>query len=619
MKIVSFLLMALALLYGDSLKALLTLYQEKSKLSNITKQESAGVLEIIDQERIHMSQARTLKDLFKTISILHYVRTPNNMDIFLFGSGSYLDTSSVRLYINDHDVTSASFGSALLIWGDMPVEFIDHIEIYKGTSSIDFGNEVGVLVIRVYTKLAQREEDQKVRLTKDSRGGESLDYYYAHTLSDSSTLFAYASAFKENAKDRLRDGYRIDGDRKEGTFYLDYRHDLWRMESGYIDKRSDPFLGNGKLYHPIGGGLDAYHGYVHLTRSIEDGKVELSYDRLHYDRTYLDADGTYTSKGYVRDYRIWFEDEIYSIAAKRRFVAGKLSTLIGGFFKIKETESKGRFDAMRSEWSNRLYQSSLYLEERYDLLSTLSFIGSVKLDSYRYEHGNDGLRPTLRVGAIYKEEEWMAKLFASRVFIPPAMYKLYSKEGLPFRGNEGLKFKKVDLVTASLEKSSERWEIFCKTGTHLLKNTLYFDPRFGGCHTSDRGVRTAFMEIGGRYHFSPNDWLRVDMSKNKNSKGNFSPSFKTIMQLYNRHDRWELYNSLIYYGPYTHHYIGGSDRVDGALCYNIAVRYDVSDDLSVGLRGENVLHDGLKWGYRKTKDLYPITDRRFILNVEYRF
>jgi iron complex outermembrane receptor protein len=53
-------------------------------------------------------------------------------------------------------MSSSSFGSAFMVWGEMPIEYIDHIEVYKGSSSVEFGNEVASTIIKLYTKKAQR-------------------------------------------------------------------------------------------------------------------------------------------------------------------------------------------------------------------------------------------------------------------------------------------------------------------------------------------------------------------------------------------------------------------------------------------------------------------------------
>jgi iron complex outermembrane receptor protein len=90
----------------------------------------------------------------------------------------------------------------MLVWGDMPIEYIDHIEVYRGASSIEFGNEPGQVVIKLYTKKPEREEGGKLRLLADDKRSHRLDAYYAHTFDNE-----LPNRHSENRK----------GDRKQST------------------------------------------------------------------------------------------------------------------------------------------------------------------------------------------------------------------------------------------------------------------------------------------------------------------------------------------------------------------------------------------------------------------
>jgi len=130
-------------------------------------------------------------DVLKLFTIPNITRTSNNISQFTKPTFPVMPPFAIRLYVNDHDMTSASFGSALTLWSDMPVEYIDHIEVYKSASSVEFGNEPGSVIIKLYTKKPEREEGGKARLIADQRGSTEADLYYAHTTREGLSYFFF--------------------------------------------------------------------------------------------------------------------------------------------------------------------------------------------------------------------------------------------------------------------------------------------------------------------------------------------------------------------------------------------------------------------------------------------
>ena len=184
-----------SLLFGakKDLSNLLAKYKKESELSNTTKKESAGFVNVFTRDELEKMQAHNLWDVLKIIPGLFLQRGTNGTTLLSKPTIGKVPFPSVRLYINDHDMSSSTFNSAFLIWGDMPIEYIDHIEVYKAASSIEFGNETSTLIIKLYTKLASREHGGKVRTMADERGGYDLSTYYAQQLEDSFSYFVFAN------------------------------------------------------------------------------------------------------------------------------------------------------------------------------------------------------------------------------------------------------------------------------------------------------------------------------------------------------------------------------------------------------------------------------------------
>lgn len=98
---------------ANEIDALLESYQTESELFKKTKDESAEHLTVYTRDDLEMMQVETLKDILK----------------------------SIRIYLNQNELILPIFGSGVSLFGNIDMDFIDHVEIYEGFSSFKFGIE----------------------------------------------------------------------------------------------------------------------------------------------------------------------------------------------------------------------------------------------------------------------------------------------------------------------------------------------------------------------------------------------------------------------------------------------------------------------------------------------
>jgi iron complex outermembrane receptor protein len=601
---------------GD-LKALLKKYEASSELSLITKKETAGFVDVFTAADLSRMQAYTLKDVLQKLPLLTHTLTPNNLHLFTAGSSSYIPPSAIRLYINDHDVTSTSFGSASLVWGDMPVEYIDHIEVYRGSSSIEFGNEPGMIVIKVYTKLAKREVGNKLRAVTDHRHSRGIDAYTAKILGDNSDLFAYGHYYLFRPKIYYNEGYRLDRGKEENLFYLNYRYGKHTFELSNMAKSDKPFLGHGRLYHPLGGGLDAHHFYFNYTYDYDkETRFNISYDNLGYERHYKDESGIFTTIGYVQDYELEFTDSIFSVQAQKTIHLNKSDLFLGGFVKRKGFEKDGSFDGATDSAKNHFYLTSLYGDYHYRFDPSSLLILSLKLDRYVYDKKVPSKTEYIaRLGLLKAWENFKAKLFLTRTYLTIPFYKLCSCNNLPLNANEHLKNPKVVIGTLSLEYEKNGVTTYLRLGKKSVKKRIYYDRKTRSFQNLDRSLTLSHIEFGQSYKKGNTEFSYV-LYKMKNSKKvELSPDFGAIFSLYQDYEKWNLYHQLIYKSAYNHY----GYEVEDSLDYTLAIKYHFNRDFSVGFRGENLFATGFEQKYLRVDKPIPVNDRRYIFNLEYRF
>ena len=616
-------------LWAENLDNLLQVYKKESDLSKVTKRESAGEITLYTRDQLEKMQAKNLMDVLKTVPWIYAYRGANGLILMTPPTLPSLPTTAVRLYINDHDMTSSSFGSAMLIWGEMPTEYIDHIEIYKVSSSIEFGNESGVFVIRVYTKQAARDSGSKVRALADQKGSWDLNLYTSNVLDNGLSYFAYA-----NGRNYKREPYYntynnqqyiIKNDLDGYNLYANLNYKTSTLEIGNLHKRSDSFLGNGIHKTPTGGELNANHLYAHFTQKMPyDIKLQLAYDRMSYERSYIDPNGISIAdptraggRGIVNDYDIDFEDEVYSAIVEKRFNLDKHTITLGAFYKYKEMEQSGRYDALYvPRMKNGFSLYSIYAEEQYAFDDSTRFVMMAKGDFYRYKKEVDSADELIaRAGVIKHIDRFHIKLFYTDTYLPNNFYRIYNPDNTPYSANPHLKHAQVKIGSASVEYLQNLWDVKLFWAQHRLKDGVVYRGNFVN---ADQTAVLNLFEISGHYRFDPLNTLYASVFTGNNDQDQLrSPKYGASMRLDDTFGKFDLYNEIRYTSSYTDSFY--SIYIPYSLDWTIAGKYHFTKDLSIGLRGENLLDKSYRVVYSNYPDSIQTFDRKVWLNLEYLF
>jgi len=637
-KVVLLLFLTLCVYAKDNLSSLLTTYKKETELSKITKEEAAGIIDIFTREDLEKMQAKNFNDIIKLIGGLHATRLSNNITAFSKPTTATIQLPAVRLYVNNHDMSSSSFGSAFLIWGELPLEYIDHIEVYKGSSSIEFGNETGSLIIRLYTKRPQREVGNKVRIYGDNLGSLNGDIYHAQKLDNGMSYFAYANlnnlrrtTYHNEYKQK---SYDLKSDQNGHNLYFDLEGESWSIEAGSYVKEGDNLLGIGLHRTPTGGALNAYHNYVHLNKKFNyDIKLELSYDNLAYDRTYEDINGIRVANTPKLDYyNIRFEDSISSIVLEKVFHYQKHSLLLGSFYKNKKFKADGKYANTQTaylhmnSYNNALNLYSLYGEYTYNYDNSLRLIFSAKGDFFHYDKSIKSTNETIfRMAAIKQTEHFQIKAFLTRSYVPIPFYKLYNPQNIPYKANPNLENMTLDLGNISLKYKNRDDELELVYAKNRLYNTIVYDRRTAnGYKNSGKNIAYTRYQLKYTHNFNLQNRIIFDLYTGKNSQHVVvSPKYGIFIQLFNTIGKFDIYNELIYKSSYSYPVDSRNPfnplYIDASFDYTVAIKYHINKDLSVGCRGENLFNDSFDQTYRSYTKAIPVSDQKLWLNMEYLF
>jgi len=194
------LLIFTTLSYAEDIDNLLNDFKLSSELSNKTKDEAAGNLIVYTRDDIERMQANTLKDLLKSLRFLGYKENRMGQADIFNADPNLFNSSTARIYLNDHELFDPLLGSGFAFFGDMELDFIDHVEIYQGFPSFEIATEPATVVIRLYSKTAEHDAGGKIKAQMGSYGSNLLSTYYAQEFEDFS-YFAYASKQDNQYKD----------------------------------------------------------------------------------------------------------------------------------------------------------------------------------------------------------------------------------------------------------------------------------------------------------------------------------------------------------------------------------------------------------------------------------
>jgi len=629
MKYLFILLILIVASYADDLSTLLNSYKHDSGLSKITKKEEAGIIDIYTRQDLEDMQAKTFEDVLRILPGFHMTRTSNNIVSIQKPTTSNVQFTSIRFYVNDHDMSSTSFGSAALIWGELPIEYIDHIEVYKGASSIEFGNETGSIILKLYTKTAQRDNGGKLRILADNYGSSNVDTYLASTLNKFS-YFAYANInniHKKEYTNTYKDQkYNLKSNRSGHNLYANLQYEKWLLELGSYHKESDNFLGLGIHKTPTDGGLNADHHYMHLSKKFNnDIKLQFSYDNLSYSRTYIDPNGIKVANApIINDYNIKFDDEIFSTTLEKKIKLKKHSFLIGGFYKKKKFKEHAYLSDTMYKYnyngnsSNAIDMYSLYAEYIYNFNQTTKIIASVKEDIYNYQKDIDSKDElSSKLGFIKYIDDFHIKAFITSNYVPTNMIQLYNPDNIPYKSNPNLDNMHLNIGTCSLNYKKDKHNIKFIIAHNILKNIIMYDPKtLYGYKNSSQTIKYTRYDFKYTYLFDMYNKFAFDIFTGSNSKDlKSSPKYGSILQLFSKYKMFNIYNEITYKNNYE--FLGIS--VNHSINYTASIKYHYSKDLSFGLRAENIFDNSYAQVYKGLNYAIPVTDQKVWFNLEYLF
>ena len=618
MKLVLSLFLSAIFLFSQelSLDNLLKKYAGSKELYHNTKKESAGHIILFSRSDLDQMQAYTLNDVLKTLRFFTLQTKKNGMSTLTKSGNSQMSAQPVKIYINSHELNSATLGNALSQYGKMNLYFIDHIEVYQAGNSVTFGNEPGTMLIKLYTKDSSRENATSTQVSVDSQGSLTLQTVDARVFGEYSYL-ANIDLIQNNYKKHNTNNAELSRDGERGQFYFKFSKDnSYDIEVGATDGKYDILSGLGTA--PIDGNTHTKNIYIEATKHFDNElNIRLSASHESLDLYNQDSLGIILPEGgTTNQLDAGIGTRVYSAIVEKRFVNGDNDLFLGAQvkyqkFKIDEYKNDG-VDVPMTWGPTELNIYMAYMENLYNINESHLITLSAKIDHYKNNFSKSSNEHILRAGYVALiNETWRFKLFAMRSYLYPTF--LQTTFSPSYKINPDLESAQMFTLSAEMIYTTDKTTFTFGTGSGDTDEAIVFNTIQNRYENTNEKKSFDVAYINASHKFNINNKLNIEYFRLfKNNY--FSPKNGASIQLFNTVGSFDIYNELLYRSDYTS--IDGIDMPAG-YNYSLGVIYKTNKQTQIKLKGENLFDKASEIPLNGAN--IPAIDRRVLLTMEYTF
>ncbi|WP_457638550.1 TonB-dependent receptor plug domain-containing protein [Persephonella sp.] len=629
----AFLLCLLAFLYalkayaaeGDIL-TLLKEYEKASDLSKKTKQESLGHIIVFTRRDLEVMQAYTLGDVLRLIPIYNFMPNQYGVETLMIPGRPIIVPFIFKLYIDDHEVSSLHTFNPFLIYDRYPLDNIDHIEVYYTAGAISVSTEPSQLIIKMYTKVAGRENASKLRMTGGTDRSYSLNFFTAQNIGESSCYLVSFGKSQLKFTEPEVNGQKINRDQFRENVFLKYRRKATQFEFSAVQLKQNMFTGLSLDKAPDLAKAVSVDSYVTVTHYFDSGlKATVSYD--YQNRKYKEANKATDGGVYVPGFFspmnpvVYYREDInfhkYALSFDQTFETKRNSLQIGTFFRyyrqhpenVVYRNSTGSYDITDTQFRVRnFYLASVYAEDSYSITDSIRVIAGIKQDKYKYYGQKSQSKTNLRAGVIsFITENIMFKGFASYSYILPSLMLV------EISARQKLNPVKVAILSGETRLTAGKNEFDFAVKYYKIRNYMTF-TRLGIDNAEGqkifKGYSFTFKRQLSRFvNLELNYWTVATgdftFSPNKGGYGRISADFM----------RFTFYTDLVYKGSFNY----SGKKVGEAFNLKMAVGYSFPKGWSLKVVGENLLNSSEKVAYRDASGnigYFSVYPRRILFTIE---
>lgn len=622
MKIVSLLLVFCIVLIAneETINDLLRDYKVSSDLSYKTRNETIGHISVITADDIKRLQAYKLSDILKSIKFFNYMDNIYGVHNLSLLTGTNSVSSAVRMYINDHEVSSVYTMSPFLVWDDLPLDFVSHIEVYYGEGSLSLGHESGTTIIKIYTKQPSKENGGLLRSSISSKNDKEISLMYGFDTSKEWSYMVFANTSQLKHKDYI-DGQQVSKNKENQYAYINLQKENLNIDFGYGYTKKDPFVSLARDIKPNSGYTYSKDYYLNLTKVFDDGvEFNISFDQNEREFEFSNDEGimmlpvinpsnlftitttipkyyseNLTFKKYYaslsKELNIDNHRVIGALTYKQKQYETNSRSYVGMVFNNPSPTNKEILSSFSKEEI-----SSVMLEDLYRLNDTNYLIANARFDYYQKNGGYDNLQEKMfRLGYIWEmNENFGTKAFVSHTYFAPSFYNIdFASKSKTNNGkdlqSEPVKYYSLEAILADDTNRLSAMYIHLEIDKYFTID----ETSFGFYNSDQRVVGDGFL-LEYEKTFENSDKFYINYGVVNSNLGVNSSKNSIAMRYLGTFEDFDYFAELIYKSGYKLQNIDIKDGYD----VNIGATYNVSKDLSFSLKGENVFGKGIKVPYK---------------------
>lgn len=613
--------------YAEDVNSNLKEFNQKNDLSQKTIDENKGHLTLFTRERLEKMHAKTLKDVFKTTPVIYYHENRYALPDPL-GSGGFEAYSSnfIRVYIDGVEITQGWMGSGVMLYGDINIDFVDHIEFYYSIPSFETSTEPAYLTVFLYSKTPEQDSGGKVNLIQGSRGYNSQMLSYGQQIEDISYMvnFSHTDAKRETIDNGTSTPLRRDFEHTQLFSYVKTQEQIFHLQ--VMKKNTDSLAGMSWDATPLQSNIDYLN--IHMDYGIElseHWRAQFAYDWLkvdlaqedEYPLAWADALGS-------NIFNAEYKNSTYTaeLTYKKRVGDHRITAGIKGRYKeLDSYELEGK-DALRVPFTSEQI-GTIFFQDQYALtdqeLLTLGI-------SYNHISRNGGVENDdllqLRLGYIYSSEHWSYKAYLYRTQFALEPFTRYLALANPLL--DPVNSQEVSLQTTL----GITQEVNYVNKKHRFDLKLYIlqdeDGLLGNNIPGVEGNTKYYTAVlAYDYDFDLNNKMHLQL---------YYAQYKDILTLpiledvsgyfsfINTYEDFDFYNGVVWH----------TNSLDWKNYYDLtsSISWNVSEDLTLTLKGQNLLDKAKKTNLSRVDPatgsmLTPLritpVDQRITIELEYIF
>ena len=607
--------------FGDSsIEGLLNTIEKKSDLSEKTKLENSGFSTIYTRNDLDMMQVKYLSDIYKYTMDGYRTSRYGLPDPLTYGPVPF-SSSMIRVFIDDQEITTAMYGSGMVILGDLDLGFADHIEVYNLSTSFVYSSEPTSTLIRIFSKKADRDAGGSVKGIVTSRGGSTQNVQYIGKENETDYLARISSSY-DKRKEYETSKEDLDRDVKRYNLFTSIKDDTQSVlinasktnKGGWVGPSADASLDTSKIESE-----DSHIGY---SKTFDDIKLSLAYDGLKDHARYQDSPLFYQKGVPINSIESKATSSALSAELKYNTTLGDHHIITGAKYRYKMI----KFDMMQmngvdvpQDGHTRQSIGSLFVEDSYafadNIVGTLGAQSSNVDNNGGYENEDVQM---LRAGITYTNDQWTSKsfVFHTESYIEPYLIgSFYMKSAYP---------EKMTLDSIAQEFKYEEgpslYEFFISYA--WIQDAPYVNANMR-VDTADATTTHLSSYLQYTYQYDAINKITLAYRYKEIDHAGYHQEFRNhqvVLRNQNRYHKFDFFEEM---------FVTRSEYYDNTgFDLTLGVRYNISDNLIVSLKGQNLLNKAEKQTlsrfdfttFTPMEPLkIPIQERIVMLGVEWLF